>query len=199
VSPTRVTAVNRSLSQLIIDCYGVQDFQLIRPDWLDSVHFDVFAVAAKPASRATLLAMMQPVLASRFKLELHRETRVTPMYQLVVAKGGPKLTSVDTETPMHIGPAPGGGMQLTGKTRLADFASMVGAQTDRHAVDKTNLEGLFDLKLTYTYERPGADMTVGPPSIFQALELQLGLRLEPANLPMEMVIVDRAERVPVEN
>jgi uncharacterized protein (TIGR03435 family) len=159
----------------------------------------VYAVAGHPASRATLLAMLQAVLASRFKLEFHRETRVTPMYQLVVAKGGPKLTSADTETPMHIGPAPDGGMQLTGKTRMSDFASMVGYQTDRRAVDRTNLEGLFDFKLTYTYERPGVDMTAGPPSIFQALEQQLGLKLEPVKLPMEIMIVDHTERVPVEN
>src|SRR5580698_3675906 len=102
VGPTRVTAVNRSLSQLMLDVYGLQDFQLLRPDWLDSVHFDLYAVAGKPASRTTLLVMLQPVLASRFKLELHRETRITLMYQLVVAKGGPKLKSADTETPMHI-------------------------------------------------------------------------------------------------
>ena len=199
VTPARITAVNLPLSQLILYAYGIQYFQLTKPDWLDSVTFDVSAVAAKPESRATLLAMLRPVLATRFKLVVHREMRETPMYRLVVAKDGLKVQTADAEEPIAIRPARDGAMLVTGKTRMTDFAEMIGAQTDRHGVDATNLEGLFDFKLTYAPERPGGEIPTGAPSVFDALEQQLGLKLEAAKLPMEILVVDHVERTPVEN
>jgi uncharacterized protein (TIGR03435 family) len=199
VTPARVTGVNLALSQLILYAYGIQYFQLVKADWLDSVYFDVAAVATTPASRSTLLAMLQHVLSNRFKLVVHRETKEIPMYRLVVAKGGARVLPADQEEPISIRPARDGAMLFTGKTRMKDFAEMVGAQTDRAAVDTTGLEGLFDFKLTYTPERPGRELPSGAASIFDALERQLGLKLEPAKLPTEILIVDHAERAPVEN
>lgn len=199
VTPARVTGVNIALSQLILYAYGIQYFQLAKADWLDSVYFDVAAVAAKPESRATLLAMLQPVLSSRFKLILHREIREIPMYRLVVAKGGSKVSPADEEEPISIRPARDGAMLFTGKTRMKDFAEMIGAQSDRHAVDATGLDGLFEFKLTYARERPGGELPAGAASLFDALEQQLGLELQPAKLPIEILMVDHAERVPVEN
>ncbi len=199
VHPKRVTLVNLSLSVLIELAYDIRDFQLTRPDWLDNARFDVAAETASPLSRREMLKLLQPELRERFGLVIHQDSKTMAVYRLTVAKGGLKVKPADEETGMNLRPVQGRGWELTGKASMANFASLIGAQTDRPGVDGTGIEGPFDFRLTYARELPVSDNTLqSAPSIFDALESQLGLRFVPVKAPIEIWVVDRCERTPVE-
>jgi uncharacterized protein (TIGR03435 family) len=152
--------------------------------------------------------MLQTLLAERFKLVVHRETRELPVYALVVAKNGPKLTKVE-------GSASGGDMSSSDGTvtgtavtmaRLAGFLATPRPDLGLPVVDQTGLDGWFSFTLNWTPERqliekPDSKPLAAdaPPPILIALQEQLGLKLEKRKVPLEVVIVDRAERVPTEN
>jgi uncharacterized protein (TIGR03435 family) len=138
----------------------------------------------------------------RFKLVVHRETKTLPAYELLVAKGGLKIKEVE--------PGPGGtnsntnggkGVLTAQRTTLAHFADWLGTRMDRPVVDKTDVKGAFDIKLEWTMDENTSgdgDPTAGP-TMFTALQEQLGLRLVAQKLPVEIVVVDHVERVPTEN
>jgi uncharacterized protein (TIGR03435 family) len=199
-NPTRLTIYNTSLSGLIKLAYDLRDWQLARPAWLDSTRFDITATTTTPASREDLLKLLQPVLASRFKLTTHRGNKVVPVFKLVASKSGPKFKSSEFHTSLMMRPRGAGALEITGRSSLSEFADLVGTQAGRPAVDQTGLTGNFDLKLRYAPELPGlAPSMSGAPSLFAALQQQLGLRLVPGKLPLDVMVVDHAERSPSEN
>ena len=161
--------------------------------------------------------MFQALLADRFKLKVHPETREQPVYALVIAKNGPKLTEAKSGDTYpngikdafdgHTGP----GVVNSSKHRIAGQAIpistlvMILTQTvDRTVMDKTALTGKYDLKLDWTPETaastsPGTDSAVPPPddsgpSIFTAIQDQLGLKLEPAKAQVEVLVIDHVEQ-----
>ena len=199
---------NVSLKQFIELVYEVKDYSLSGPDWLGSERFDIAAKFAPGTPREQVLRMAQALLAERFKLAVHRESKVLLAYALVAAKNGPKLREVeaggsDTST---------GRGQFTGrKVSMPQFADWLSRMMDRPVVDKTEIKGVFDIKLEWTPEesqplglgetgerRPPTDSPSGP-SIFTALQEQLGLKLQGQKLPVEILVVDHAEKVPTEN
>ncbi len=147
--------------------------------------------------------MWQGLLAERFKLKVHREEKVVPGYALVVAPGGPKMRRVDS---------PAGRTSVTQGRITAQSApvsqivqSAMGALGNIGPVrDMTGLSGNFEFNLTWTPEDKllgGSDNTSAapderPPSIFTALQEQLGLKLEPRKFPIQVVVVDHVERAP---
>jgi uncharacterized protein (TIGR03435 family) len=155
--------------------------------------------------------MMQKLLEDRFKLTLHRETRVLPAYTIVVASGGPKLTPNDSNpTGLPSLLFRGLGVLPAVNASMADFAGvMQSAVLDRPVVDKTGLPGRYDFTLTWTPDDsqfrsfgvrmppPSADANA-PPVLFTAIQEQLGLKLESTNAPVEVLVIDRVER-PSEN
>lgn len=198
-----------TLRILILMAYGPN---VSAPDWLDSVKLDV--VAKLPASAAGLspkdrahitTLMLQGLLAERFKLNVHREEKVVPGYALVVAPGGPKMRRVEP-LQFNQGTVMVGGITARSLPISQILASARGA-VGRPVKDETDLSGYYEFNLTWTPEDKllaGADNTSTapgdrPPSIFTALQEQLGLRLEPRKLPIEVVVVDHVERVPTEN
>jgi uncharacterized protein (TIGR03435 family) len=190
--------VNLTLSVLIELAYGVQDFQLIRPDWLDNARFDLTAETLSPLSRAEMLKLLRPELKERFGLQIHQDSKSMPVYRLTVAKGGLKVKPADTETGLNIRPLPGHAWELTGKASMANFASLLGAQTDRPGVDGTGMEGAFDFHLNYSREQSASDNSLpSAPLIFDALVDQLGLRFVAVKAPIEVWVVDHCERSPV--
>lgn len=173
----------------------------------------------------TVALMVQSFLEDRFKLKSHRETRELPLYELTVAKGGSKLKLSDDQTPPAAllgagGNQRGGGLQRGGirlgrgnveaqAQPMSLFATALGAlYADRPVVDKTGLKGLYDIKLQWT---PDPGLTAAPtpggvpstaaplgPSLFTAIEDQLGLRLEAGKGPLPVLVIDSVQK-PSEN
>jgi uncharacterized protein (TIGR03435 family) len=129
----------------------------------------------------------------RFRLAVHRVTRIVDGYALVVPKGGPRLQPTKGES------APGvvfpSGMRLQGVS-VAYFAAMLAHPVDRPVVDKTGIAGTYDIS---PYYAPDGATDTALPSIFTVVPEQLGLRLEPQKVPVEMLVIDHVERIPAEN
>jgi uncharacterized protein (TIGR03435 family) len=198
---------NVSLKRLIGMAYGVadgRDYLLKGPDWLDTENFDIAAKFPPQTSDEQVLIMLQRLLDERFKLKLHREPHEFSVYALVVDKRGAKLRPVAHPGPSYRFSARGGhavGMSVS-MAQFADRLSRETVQIGRQVVDFTGLEGKFDLTLDWNPEgdrpeNPGA--ASDRPSIFVALQQQLGLRLEPRKVSLDVTVVDAAVKVPLEN
>jgi uncharacterized protein (TIGR03435 family) len=138
------------------------------------------------------MTMLQALLSERFKLAIHRESKERTVYELVVGKNGPKLHEVEAG-PGHSNGGHGSlSAQKMSMSHLADSLSRI---VDLPVLDMTGLKGAFDIELKWA---PDGDDANGP-SIFTAVQEQLGLKLEQRKGPMEIIVVDHAERVPTEN
>jgi uncharacterized protein (TIGR03435 family) len=192
----RLTFTNASLSDCLKFAWGIMsDAQISGPDWikLKAVRFDIVALTAPDTPEEQVYLMLQALLADRLKLALHHEQRTLPWLALVIGKGGPKFTASSNGTRSS---AMGGrilGDQMS-MQRLATFISRLERQT---VVDKTGLRGNFALKLEWSPDDAAA--TPSGPSIFTALQEQLGLRLESQKGPLDVLVIDHAEQIPVEN
>jgi uncharacterized protein (TIGR03435 family) len=201
LSPGRLTCSNVSLSKLIIQAYDVKNFQLSGPDWLNSEIYDIAATMPPATSTDQVLLMLQSLLAERFQLKLHRETKEVPMYALVVGKSGSKLKEGEFGR-SSTSAEPG---QLTAqKIPMAKLADFLSNQLGNPVTDMTGMKGFFDFTLEWAPEaRPGeaAATTDSVPgaSIFAALQEQLGLKLETRKGPVEMLVIDHVEKIPIEN
>jgi uncharacterized protein (TIGR03435 family) len=189
------TATNVTLEVLIGMAFGVDSNHISgKQSWLDTESYDVSAKAegGREISREELRPMLQNLLAERFKLSVHREMKDEPGYALIVAKG-PKLQASKggASRPMILK----GGLRAD-NISLKMLAAILAGPAGRPVVDKTGIEGNFDVKLDYAPEGI-ADSSL--PSIFTALQEQLGLKLVPQKVPVETLVVDRAEKVPAEN
>ena len=193
---------NVSLKQVVMMAYDVRNFTFSGPDWMDTVRFDIVAKPPSPVNRDEMKVLIRSLLAERFKLVIHRETKTLSAYELLVAKGGLKIKEVE--------PGPGGASSNTngGKALLnaqrmtmARFADLLGTRLDRPVVDKTEVPGAFDIKVEWTVDenQSGDGDPSAAPSIFTALQEQVGLRLVAQKLPVEIVVVERVEKLPTEN
>jgi len=204
-TPGRLNAVNITPRSLLLYAFGIRESQLLGgPDWLDKERFDLAAVTGTPIdlNRTTLPPYLQSMFADRFHLKFHRDTRESPVYSLVVAKGGPKLTPHSGEALLG-GTQPGTGVHSRAgkasvnakRTTMKRLAEVLGQQTDRFVIDHTGLSGEYDFDLKWS-----TDLTADAedPSIFTAIQEQLGLKLEPAKGPVEVIVIDSVER-PSEN
>jgi uncharacterized protein (TIGR03435 family) len=152
--------------------------------------------------------MLQSLLEERFKLRLHRESREEPVYELVVAGGGPRMKqAADSLKQPQRGLRMGRG-QLTGTAApISILINQISQQLGRSVIDKTGLTGQYDFELKWTPEfnqsqaspaDPGPQPDLGGPSIFTAIQEQLGLKLESTKGPVEVIVIDSAEK-PSEN
>lgn len=205
----RLTATNITVRELIRFAYSVQDFQIERaPQWLDTARFDIAAkkASAKANSLENERSLVRELLADRFQLTTHRESKQIRGFLLVVAKGGPKLPKHDDAGPKIRGACG----RLVGRRVTTDnIAAMLSRQVDREVMNRTGLAGEYDIELDFTPDSgpcraagesrsaPAADGSE-PPSIYTALQQQLGLRLESGKTAVELLVIDRVER-PSEN
>jgi uncharacterized protein (TIGR03435 family) len=193
---------NMSLKQLVERAYEVKDFSLSGPDWMDSVRFDIVAKPPSAVNRDEMKVLIQSLLAERFKLAIHREMKTMPAYELVVAKGGLKIKPVEPGGgSTNSNSNNGKGLLTANKTTMARFADWLSSRMDRPVVDKTGVADAFDIKLEWSVqENQGAevDVTAGP-TIYTALQEQLGLKLVAQKLPVEIIVIDHVEKVPTEN
>lgn len=193
----RISVTNATLKTLIRNAYGVLSFQLgNEPGWLDTEFYDLEATTTGipgELSEQQLKPALQTLLAERFHLKVHWETREAPIYTLLVDKNGSKLRE-NTE-----GKPPGINSQRNnGKVRMkgvgvpiAMLASNISNQLQRVVVDKTGLTGAYDFEGNWELET-SADSSGGP-SIFTAMRELFGLRLESGKGPTEVLVIDSAD------
>ncbi|HEY4086056.1 MAG TPA: M56 and DUF3738 domain-containing protein [Bryobacteraceae bacterium] len=197
--PGKLTAYNETLKNLIKAAYGVREYQVSGPEWLSSERYDIVAKAAKPIGDSQLMQMLQPLLAERFRVTLHRDKKEFTVYALTVDKNGPKITKAKEEGDPNINM---GGRRLTAqRTSLSQFATVLSLHTDRPVVDRTGLAGNFDITLNWAPDAPGGAENSGDPTaaILTAVREQLGLKLQAAKELLEVLVIDHAEKVPIEN
>jgi uncharacterized protein (TIGR03435 family) len=187
------------------------------PSWINSSHFEISAKTANQVSPEMMNGpMLQALLEDRFKLKMRRETREVPVYELTVAKGGLKMQRVPDGSCTPAGtPAtpekklcnqgsmgrggPNGGLQdiNLSATSLDELHGVLSRFVDRPIVDKTGIAGRFTLHLEFARDlTTSAESTA--PSVFTAVQDQLGLKLTPAKGPGEFLVIDSVER-PSEN
>jgi len=198
----KVELTNASLSDCINFAYGiVAESQLAGPDWIKSrteVRFDIVAQALADTPREGLLLMLQSLLTERLRLVLHREQRELPFLALVAAKNGPKLQ------PSRVDAAQPTGVQVAGRIAsprmaMALLTTLLSRFERQTVLDRTGLEGWFDVRLEWTPAGPDGTVDAERPTLFTAIQEQLGLRLESRKGPVEVLVVDSAEKFPTEN
>lgn len=192
----RLDAHNVTLKRCIMGAYGVGPHEISGgPDWLDSDHFEILAKADRPTNDdAVLMLMLQSLLADRFKLALHRETKTMHAFVLEVAKNGPKLEKAPPgESGNNTSSSNSGIIISSHNTSMDSFAKVLARSMDLPVANHTGLDGVFNFKLQWARE----GSTEGP-SIFAALREQLGLRLRSEKAPVEVLVIDHAEK-PSEN
>jgi uncharacterized protein (TIGR03435 family) len=205
VSNDLFSAKNVSVKGLLQEAYGIKaDLISGVPGSVDSARFDVEAKIVDPDPKALENlserqrgAMLLPVLHDRFHLQAHTETRTLPVYELVVTKSGQKFKPAGE----HQGSS-GIGLHNEALTvtdiSMADFAGFLEEQVHRTVVDKTGLAGNYDFAMKFARTNAAVSAADDAPSIFTALEEQLGLKLQPAKGPVETLVVDHVE-MPSEN
>ena len=195
----RLTGRNVTLKRCMRSAYNVPESQVFGgPKWIDEDRYDIDAMAAGPAGDRDMMPMLETLLAERFKLVFHRETRPLPGYALVVGKKGlaarrslPGASSVSASTRRSI-EAKGCDMGCLSR-KLAEVLHVP-------VSDSTTIKGEFDFKLEFLPEdleaKPASagDATAPGLSIFAALEEQLGLKLEARKVPMRVLVIDSAEK-----
>jgi len=214
-NPGRLEARALSLKELIQQAYGVAALQVSGgPDWIATTRFDIEGKSEGVHSRKELLEMLQTLLADRFKLSFHRETKELPAAVLTVGKDAPKLErTAELQRTESGDPAIALRPQVaSGITRLAFaghrislsyLANYISPRLDRVVVDRTGLSGEFDFNAEVVIDRnEAADPNVPEREIaarlYTDLVKALGLKLESQKAPVEVLVIDHAER-PAEN
>jgi uncharacterized protein (TIGR03435 family) len=188
---------NVTLKQCIRYGYEISEPQILGgPSWIDDLRFDIVAKAdVPPADDFELLRMLAPLLAERFQLAVHHETRMLPGYALLMAKNGIRATVSDPSTKFS-GNSTHTTMRVTGCT-MQVLAIRLSAMLHRPVVDMTQDTRAFDFGLHWTPD--GEVQTASDDgSLFTALQEQVGVRLDSRKVPVDVLVIDRAE-MPSEN
>ncbi|HEV3201975.1 MAG TPA: TIGR03435 family protein, partial [Bryobacteraceae bacterium] len=225
--PSRISYTNIPLRRVLLAAYEVSNYQILGPDWLNSLRFDITAKVSTGVTKEQFQSMLRNLLATRFQMATHLETKELPIYALVAAKNGAKLKpAVDDEAgkspqdqlpvvtqaegkdgfPTVSLPAAGlvietkdGRARVTAKrVTMAKFADYLSGRLDRPVIDMTGLAATYSFALYFAPE--GASPDVGSePGIFGAVQEQLGLRLEARKGSVQFLMIDHAEKVPTGN
>lgn len=251
--PGQVNYPRTFLLSLIREAYGVRSDQISGPDWLRSEPYTIVAKIPPNTTKDQFNVMLQKLLAERFRLAFHHETKDFPVYVLTVAEGGPKLQPSPPEREAPAAPSMaagqkggenpfptlppgltrassfrGGTAYFTFRETMPEFAEGLGALVNLsngesvvrggppppRVVDETGLTGRFDFNLEFAGsitlpqsmvqvegggEPAPASTPSGGPSLFSALQKQLGLKLEGGKRAMDLLVIDHVDKVPTEN
>jgi uncharacterized protein (TIGR03435 family) len=198
----RLTANELPLKRYLMSAYTLGQNQIEGgPEWVSTDRYDISAVAPPSGDAAPLnddaefMRLLRGLLTERFKLQLRHETKVTKAYVLSVAKGGAKLEKGDGGESNTVGST--GRIEAKNAT-MKGLAERLARQVDLPVVDKTGLDGKFNISLQWDPSDTGPDRKAeNSPSIFTALQ-KLGLRMTVERVEVEMLFIDHAER-PSEN
>jgi uncharacterized protein (TIGR03435 family) len=207
VDAARASLGYQSLASLILRAYRLETYQLVAPDWMSTTRFDIAAKLPEGSSPSQVPDMLQSLLAARFRLAVHRDTRQLPVFVLTAGKEGLKLK-----------PRPSDFQRVRGDSIPQTFESLVrylSPRLERPVLDQTNLQGEYlmnmeDLAATFSRRAEAlraqlagagppdtASDPVGPET-FRLIE-RWGLNLEGRRLPVQVLVVDHAEKAPTEN
>jgi uncharacterized protein (TIGR03435 family) len=155
-----INFTNMMLRLYIQRAFGIKPYQLIGPDWIDTERFVIVAKASAPAPQEKLMEMLRTLLAERFKLAFHRETKEIPVYALVVTKNGPKLKEATDDGPSN---ADGGdnGELIFSRVTMDILAGVLAASVDRPVVDETGLKGKYNFALAWAEGRSDGERVAG--------------------------------------
>jgi uncharacterized protein (TIGR03435 family) len=190
-------AGNVTLKRCIMGSYGVGPEQVVgEPDWVDTVPFDIVAKADQPVEDdAVMNAMLQRLLADRFKLVLHRETRSLEAYVLEVDKKGAKLAvAMGGESSTNTSTNQAGVTISAHNTGMELLAEDLARAVDLPVVDQTGLKGIYNFTLHWTPDDLRTANNADSISIFTAIEEQLGLRLHATKAPVQVLVIDHVEK-----
>jgi uncharacterized protein (TIGR03435 family) len=215
-------AINATPMQLLQFAYNLPSSRILGvAGWVTSTKYDIeaksdsalaekLALLPYPDAKDQLLKMVQSLLAARFHLAAHLESRELPVYELVAGKGGVKFSPVK-DGPKNIvdSSSRGGDVSMTitrSSHAMNDLADMLSRYTGRVVLDKTGLSGIYTISLTFTPDDsrsalPNPDTTSAAdagPSVFTALKEQLGLELKSSKGPVDVLVVDHVDP-PTEN
>jgi uncharacterized protein (TIGR03435 family) len=207
----RLHVANNPIANVIRNAYGIRPFQLIgAPDWVDSDRYDIEAKGPGTAGHKEMMLMVQSLLADRFAMQAHFETREMPGYTLTVARGGPKMSLISPEdcvpfdsTKPNAGAAPNVcGSSLCCKDgwhathiSMPAVARLLSTLMQGPVVDRTGIKGTFDVRLQWSNDLTPQDNPADAlPSIYAALRETLGLELKSGRGPAEVLVIDHIER-----
>ncbi|HWB32267.1 MAG TPA: TIGR03435 family protein [Acidobacteriaceae bacterium] len=210
LSPDSIRLADLTLRSLISEAWNIDDDKLLTggPGWAASDRFDVEAKIDAddlPPQRLLLpqlFAMLQPVLTSRFQLRMHHEAHPFPVYNLVLAKAGIKMKPAAASS-LPVMPGTTGclygiksaGFRSAHNCSIDDIAQMFSHSAGRRILNKTGLTGRYDFEFCYSNERtPEGDPNFDCPTLFTAFQEQLGLKLEPATAPLDVLVIDSAQK-----
>jgi uncharacterized protein (TIGR03435 family) len=198
----RFVSMGQGVQSALLWAFNMKPFQVTGLPPRDAI-FDIEARAAGPISEDQCRLMVQTLLDDRFKLVVHRFTGELPVYALTVAKNGPKMHEVKPDDE----PKPGGRVRIMGSpvqglpgqepfkgwsmTQLVDFLTGQPALDGGPVVDKTGLTGIYEIDLDYAFR---AGFAGGKPEIYDAVQEQLGLKLDSIKAPFDLLVVDRLEK-----
>jgi uncharacterized protein (TIGR03435 family) len=215
-SPGMLTIRNLALRAIIGSAYGLADYQISGPKWLGQERFDIVAKTdASITGEDEMLPLLQPLLADRFHLTVHRETKQLPAFVLTVGPNGPKLEAADAggaAPPSKKAKKSSGSRIHAEHLTMPQFAEILSRRLGRPVLDMTKLAGAYRVNLEWAAEnetakpdKPAkavsgtAKADTDRPSIFTALQEQMGLRLQARKAPVQVVVIDHIEKTPTEN
>ncbi len=188
-------SINVTLRRSIMGAWAIGPNQIVGgPDWFDSERFDIVAKADHPAGDHELMEMLKTLMAERFKLAVHRETRPMQVYVMEVAKPG-KLEKDEGGTSTTNN---GHGSIGARNTSMDRFAEVLSRQADLPVVNRTGLDGVYKIDLKWSMDPSRGPSSPEAPSLYTAIQEQLGLRLRAQKMPFEVLVIDHVER-PTEN
>lgn len=201
ISHGRLTIRNYRLSGFIQLAYGVQFQRIVAADWVKTIRYSISAKASSDeTTQDELMQMLQTLLAERFRLSLHHETREVSAFILTIGKNGPRMRPSLGEGVMILESSPG--RTVFKMTSMANLAGVL-SSTGTPVIDLTGLAGRFDFTLDYGPYIDQIDarneMAARNAARLVAVERQLGLKVDMKKAPIEMLVVDHAERVPTDN
>jgi uncharacterized protein (TIGR03435 family) len=217
--PGRIDYRTVALGALLSKAYDLKNYQLTGPDWMFTERYDVVATLPPGTSEKQIPLMLRTLLADRFKIAMHRERKVIPVYELSPGKDGFKARPSDrAEDGIRLSMSTGS-RKLTGTARLSALADILSAMLDRPVLDATGISGVYDINLEWAPDEREANSLVGMKvamatrdgkslgggesaaggTLANTLRDTLGLKLEPKKSPVEILIVDSASKIPVEN
>jgi uncharacterized protein (TIGR03435 family) len=218
--PNRLTFSNATLTMVLQSAFDLRDNQKINaPDWLNIDMFDIAATLPRSATKDQMRIMLQNLLAERFHMAWHREKQDLPAYAMVAAKGRVRLAApkdAASNPSKKDSTLPGTRTITCGNCTVGEFVKMLGHPEGRFVFDETGLTGTYDFALNYepvyackgctlvgpdgaSSPPPAPPLDQAPPVLSVALDQQLGLKLEKKQRPVDVIVIDRIDRIPVPN
>ncbi|MEI9975101.1 MAG: TIGR03435 family protein [Ignavibacteriota bacterium] len=218
--PGRFVATNASLFNLVMKAWTLRPYQISGLSADEPEAYDIIAKVPDGATHQEFLQMLQALLAERFGLVVHHESKELPVYELTIAKGGLKIKEVPDPAQPAASASPkdgqpvmtiGGAQPYQGHLRIvangqpvSGMVKMMELQSGRPVIDKSGLTGFYDYSLEFAPDplsgpRPGIDPNDASPDFLTAVVKQMGLKLDPKKDPVDTLRVDRFNRVPTAN